>query len=188
MNWKATAVLIVTSCSLTAMAQEGAKDIPKFRLCHTTYALCTFAQCGPAKGPEKHETTTCSCNVWQGYSVAAYSPDGKECDGAKEKDGQTIVISRYYPIPGYATCSDQNQPWAMCLNKKCTVDDKNKTKANCTCDVKKDQGEYLAKYGPVCSKGIVSSATVGDLDAITHFLKGRDEIPVQDFIVYNSTQ
>ncbi len=192
-----TVLLVVASCGITAMAQEGAKDPPKFLLCHTTYALCTFSQCGPAVAQGNQETTTCACRVWQGYSVAAYSPSGTECDGqTKTPDGQTQVISRYYPIPGYGTCSN-NKPWAMCLDKPCVVDSNDKTKANCTCSVedrqklKQGQGEekdYLVKYGSECPAGIISSATVLDLNGITRFLKGQDEIPVQDFIVANPEQ
>src|SRR5271166_3626387 len=123
-----TALVIVTSCGITALAQEPAKKVSDFELCHTTYALCTFSQCGQATGSGKQKTTTCSCSVWQGYSVAAYSTSGTECDGpTKNPAGQTIVVSRYYPIPGYATCSN-TKPWAMCLDKQCTVDDKDKTK------------------------------------------------------------
>ena len=190
-------LLVVTSCSITAIAQEGAKDQSKFRLCHATYALCTFSQCGPAVVQGKQGTTTCACRVWQGYSVAAKSPSGTECDGeTKGSDGQTKVISRYYPIPGYGTCSN-DKAWAMCLDKPCTVDSKDKTKANCACSVenrqvvKQGQGEqkdYLIRYGSVCPTGIISSATVFDLDAITRFLKGQDEIPMQDFIVANPKQ
>jgi len=71
----------------------------------------------------------------------------------------------------------------MCLDKPCTVDDKDKTKAGCSCDVKEEQGDYLAKFGSGCPTGIISSATVLDLDKITDFLKTQDKIPVQDFIV-----
>jgi hypothetical protein len=192
-----TVLLVITSCRITAMAQAGAMHHPEFLLCHTAYALCTFSQCGPAVAQGKQETTTCSCRVWKGYSVAAYSGSGTECDGqSTTPDGQTKVISRYYPIPGYGTCSN-NKPWAMCLDKSCVVDSNDKTRANCNCSVedrqtvKQGQGEqkdYLVRYGSSCPSGIISSATVLDLDGITHFLKGKDEIPVQAFIVSKPKQ
>jgi hypothetical protein len=194
-------LLVVTSGGITAMAQVVVKDHSKFLLCHTTYALCTFSECGPAVADGNQETTTCACRIWQGYSVAARAPkgtpSGNECDGQKTtSDGQTTVISRYYPIPGYGVCSN-NKPWAMCLDKLCTVDPNDKTKANCVCSVEDrqlmkqghgEQRDYLVRNGSMCPSGIISSATVLDLHKITQFLKTKDEIPVQDFIVANPKQ
>ncbi|HTX75174.1 MAG TPA: hypothetical protein VMD29_03135 [Terracidiphilus sp.] len=195
-------LLVVTACGITATAQETKKDKSPFRLCHTTYALCTFAQCGPAVAQGNRETTTCACRVWQGYSVAAVAPKGTECDGPRTtRDGKIKVISRYYPIPGYGTCSNNN-PWAMCLDMPCVVDSNDKTKANCTCSVQNRQSvtraqkkkvdeskmDYLVSYGAACPSGIISSATVFDLDNITGFLNSQDKIPVQDFIVAEPKQ
>lgn len=66
--------------------------------------------------------------MWQGYSV------GTECEKPKTADDQTTVRSRYYPIPGYGSCSNE-KPWAMCLDMPCVVDSNDKTKASCTCSV-----------------------------------------------------
>jgi len=168
-------LLIVMGCSITALAQEAT---PKpFQVCQGTYALCTFSQCGPAQG-KGQQTSACSCNVWQGYSV------GRECEKSKIVNGQTVIRSRYYPIPGYGTCSN-SKAWAMCLDKKCVVDSNDKTKASCTCSVEGQgkQQDYLVTYGSACPAGIISSATVLDLNSITDFLKTKDEIPVQDFII-----
>ncbi|HMD19088.1 MAG TPA: hypothetical protein VKH40_02135 [Alloacidobacterium sp.] len=171
-----TALLIVTSCSLTALSQETAKAKP-FEVCQGTYALCTFSKCEATPGLN---TASCSCGVWQGYSV------GTECEGPKKNpDGQTTVRSRYYPIPGYARCTNSN-PWAMCLDKPCTVDEKDKTRASCDCSVLEGKGDYLVQFE--CPAGIISSATVLDLDKITDFLETQDKIPVQDFIVLNPRQ
>jgi hypothetical protein len=173
------ALLIVMSCNLT-LAQEAAKEKP-FQVCQGTYALCTFSQCGPAQaqGPGQDSTTTCTCRVRPGPSV------GTECEQpATAPDGQTIIRSRYYPISGYARCSN-NKPWAMCLDVKCTVD-KDKAHAKCGCSVQEEKGDYLVQTG--CPTGIISSATVLDLDKITDFLETQDQIPVSNFLVLNPKQ
>jgi hypothetical protein len=78
----------------------------------------------------------------------------------------------------------------MCLDSPCVVDenDKNdKTKANCACSVEQGKGDYLVRGG--CPTGIISSATVLDLDTITDFLERQDKIsPVPDFKVVNQKQ
>jgi hypothetical protein len=178
-------LLMIAGSSLTALAQEAPQPKP-FQLCQGTYSLCTFSECGPAQAQGNQITTACSCHVWQGYSV------GTECEKPKTVDGQTMVRSRYYPIPGYGSCSN-DQPWAMCLDMPCVVDSNDKTKASCTCsvenrkDVKQGQGEqknYLVKYGSGCPTGIISSATVFDLNTITTWLENhQDDIPIQDFII-----
>jgi len=176
-----TALLMATSGS-NALSQTPAKDPAPFQVCHGTYALCTFSQCGEVQG--KQPTVFCACRVRQDYSV------GTECEGpTKNPEGQTMVRSRYHPIDSYARCTN-NKPWAMCLDAPCVVDkdDKDdKTKANCACAVLQDQGDYLVQSG--CPTGIISSATVLDLDTITDFLETQDNIlPVPDFKVVNQKQ
>src|SRR5271170_2619096 len=162
-------LVMVTSCSITVLSQEPAKASPRasplkplapaFQVCQGTYALCTFAQCGKE---EKHKgekpTVACACNVKHDYSV------GTECEGPKKDPvGQTIVRSRYHPIDGYARCSN-NKPWAMCLDSPCVIDKNDATKASCTCSVLQGKGDYVVTSS--CTTGIISSATVLDLDKI----------------------
>jgi hypothetical protein len=179
-----TALFILTTCTLTVLAQKPAVETPAFSVCMSDYALCTFSECGKPEAQGK--TVACSCRVRQGYSV------GTECEGPKKNSaGQTILRSRYYPIPGYARCSN-SKPWAMCLDATCTVDPKDidpadkKPRAKCTCGVLKDKGDYLVTNS--CPTGIISSATVLDLDQITDFLETQDKIPVNNFVVLNPKQ
>jgi hypothetical protein len=198
------AILLMTvSCSITAFSQEPAKSQAppktqeaaktpepaktpkKFMVCENEYALCTFSQCGEEQKHEgKPSTVACACSVQHDYSV------GTECEGPKtNRTGQTIVRSRYHPIDGYARCTN-DKPWAMCLDSPCVIDsnDPNKaTKASCTCSVQKNQGDYLVPTA--CTTGIISSATVLDLDKITDFMETSDKIPsVPDLKVINPKQ
>ena len=190
-----TALLVAASGSPNALSQTSAQGPGQFQVCHETYALCTFSQCGEIQG--KQPTVFCSCSVMQDYSV------GTECEGpTKNPEAQTVLRSRYHPVDSYARCTN-NKPWAMCLDAPCVVDkdDKNdkddKTKANCACAVQEGKGDYVVgnepgQEGPVqfgCPTGIISSATVLDVDSITDFLATQDTIPpVPDFKVVNHKQ
>lgn len=192
-----TALLMATGGTINALSQTPAKDPAGFQVCHGTYALCTFSQCGEVQG--KQPTVFCSCRVRQGYSVGTeqdYSI-GTECEGpTKNPEGQTVLRSRYHPIDSYARCTN-NKPWAMCLDSPCVVDQNDKTKASCACSVQEGKGDYVVGNKPGqggavqfgCPTGIISSATVLDVDSITDFLATQDTIPpVPDFKVINHKQ
>jgi hypothetical protein len=171
-------------CCLRALSQTPATDAAPFQVCHKEYALCTFSQCGKIAGQQT--TTTCTCEVRQDFSV------GRECDGPTPlPDGGTQVMSRYHPISTYSRCSNK-RPWAMCLDSRCTVDkaaqdDKTKpVRASCECGVESGKGDYLVQPGTAqCTNGVISSATVDDLDQITDFLENHPNLHIPNFTVVN---
>jgi hypothetical protein len=187
----ATALLMVASCSVPALAQSTPKTTPPaplvppppFYACRMTYALCTFSACDLVVLMGDKATTTCGCKViTDGWSVGA-----KDCKA--DKPDETHVKSRYFPIRTYARCSNK-RPWAMCLDSDCTLDKTDKTKAACTCSVKHEVGDYLVEPDSPgtpsqCDSGIISSATVSDLDTISDFLEKQDKMPVYDMLVVN---
>jgi len=187
----ATALLMVAGCSIPALAQTTEKATPPaplvppppFYACRMTYALCTFSACDIVVLMGDKATTTCGCKViTDGWSVGA-----KDCKADKPDDMH--VKSRYFPIRTYARCSNK-RPWAMCLDSDCTLDKNDKTKAACTCSVKRDVGDYLVEPDSPgtpsqCDSGIISSATVSDLDTISDFLQKQDKMPVYDMLVVN---
>jgi hypothetical protein len=79
----------------------------------------------------------------------------------------------------YAVCSN-DRAWAWCLDKPCTVDKDNPSKASCACTLVKDQGPYVVvtdKYNDsTCTTDIWSSATVQAITQITDFLKTQDKL------------
>ncbi len=180
------ALPMFAGCCLTALSQTTAKDTAPFLVCHNEYALCTFSKCGSVQVLGAQATTMCACNVRNDFSV------GKECAGpTKLDDGQTQVMSRYHPISTYSRCSN-NRPWAMCLDSRCTVDktaQDDKTKpvlASCECAVLSGQGDYLVQPGTAqCTNGVISSATVDDLDQITDFLESQPDLHIPNFTVVN---
>ena len=185
-KWMVFVLPMFTVCCLSALSQAPAKDTSDFQVCDKEYALCTFSQCGSVQVLGAQATTMCTCNVRKDFSV------GKECAGpTKLADGQTQVMSRYHPITTYSRCSN-NRQWAMCLDSPCTIDPTNpadKTKpqqAQCKCSVVSGQGDWLVQPGTAqCTNGVISSATVDDLDQITDYLENHPELHIPNFTVVN---
>jgi len=179
-------LLVVTSCSITALAEDSVKPAPAtkpapFILCQSTYALCTFSPCTGVEVLGKAATTTCDCDL----KIDQWSVGQKACPTQQEVS-KNQTKSRYSPIKCYTRCSN-NRPWAMCLDSPCTI---HGSKATCTCSIQQGLGDYLAlpeKPGvsSQCATGIISSATVDDLDGITDFLQTQDKLRVFDFKVVN---
>lgn len=153
-------------------ASESAIAQSDFKLCKSTYALCTTATCTPIPG--NADSVSCACEVRTGYSA------GQEpCQAEKQTSRGTLIESRYFPVKSYAQCAN-DRPWAWCLDKSCIVDKNDPAKADCTCSVVKDQGPYViitdTYSAATCTTGLYSSATVKQLDDITDFLKDRPQL------------
>jgi len=160
-------ILLSAVCLWTTTAQ-AADD---FSVCKGTFALCTTATCTPTPG--KEGTVSCGCEVKNGYSAGHQS-----CQQAREV-GPGRLMSRYYPVKYHAICSN-SRPWASCLDKPCTVDKDNPSKATCACSLVQNAGDYVVvtpTYDPsTCTTGIVSSATVQNAAQLTDFLKTQPEL------------
>jgi hypothetical protein len=164
--------LIGASVQSGAFAGEAQKALP-FRVCKATFALCTVAACDPI--PDKPDQVACHCTVNDGFSVGS---DKVSCADL-EKQRPPNLSSRYYPIKVAAKCVE-DRPWAFCLDSPCVVDENNPRAAACACTlVNKSPSPPVAPwvvvtsaYSPTtCTTGIVSSATVADVETVTDFLK-----------------
>ena len=150
--------------SLALASGAHAQDL---KVCDSTFALCTIAWCDPIPGNDKQ--VSCHCTVNKGYSAGA-----EACSGIQQTPEGQQIRSRYYPVKSYAVCSN-NRPWAWCLDKPCIIDKNNPEAAACKCDVVKDLGAYVivtSNYTPTtCTTGVISSATVTQIDQATESLK-----------------
>jgi hypothetical protein len=150
--------------SLALASGAHAQDL---KVCDSTFALCTIAWCDPIPGNDKQ--VSCHCTVNKGYSAGA-----EACPGIQQTPEGQQIRSRYYPVKSYAVCSN-NRPWAWCLDKPCIIDKNNPEAAACKCDVVKDLGAYVivtSNYTPAtCTTGVISSATVTQIDQATESLK-----------------
>lgn len=162
-------------------ACTGEEQQASFKVCESTYALCTAAPCTPVAG--KEDTVSCACEVKTGYSA------GQEpCQGVKETIEGKQISSRYYPVKSYAIC-DNDRPWAWCLDKPCIVDKDDPTKASCACTTVKDQGPYVivtdTYTDTTCTTGLISSATVTQDHQVTNFLKTNKDLKPFEIKVLN---
>lgn len=155
---------------LALVAPAQAQDL---KVCEGTFALCTVAWCDPVPGNDKQ--VTCRCTVNKGYSAGA-----EDCTGVVQTPKGQQIRSRYSPVKSYATCSN-DRPWAWCLDKPCLIDKNNPQAAACACDLVKDLGTYVivtSEYTPAtCTSGIISSATVPQVDQATESLKKAKVLP-----------
>jgi len=149
---------------LAAASQTHGAD---YTVCKSTYALCTTAECTPVPG--RDDQVTCACEVRTGYSAGETA-----CRPAKKTAEGTEIVSRYFPVKSLSICAN-DRPWADCLDKSCTVDAKDPTKAMCACTTESGKGPYVVvgdTFTPsTCTTGVISSATVELNREITEFLK-----------------
>jgi hypothetical protein len=155
-------------------------------LCKQQYALCTSAVCVPQPGdPTK---VICKCDVEDGASMASVACDTLQ--PSTDANGIRTVFSTYsltQSIQGLKamTCPG-NTPWSQCLNKRCTVDPSNPTKAICICDVVRSPDPWMTLGGncdtSTCATSYWSGATIPDAYSGGAFMSkalGLDKSPVQ---------
>jgi hypothetical protein len=162
----AAGVLAITSAFAPgAWAQD-------FKVCKSTFALCTIAPCDPIPGNDKE--VACHCTVNKGYSAGQQA-----CQDVKDTPEGQQIRSRYYPVHSYAVCSN-DRPWAGCLDKPCLIDKNNPEAASCACGVVKNLGDYVivtSDYtSATCTTGVISSATVQQSGQITDYLKTKSKL------------
>jgi len=164
--------ILCAAFALVAGPAAAADSQPAFKVCYSTYALCTTASCTPAK--DSSETVICDCEVQTGYSLGT-----EDCSDVELTDEGDRIKSRYYPVKSYAACAN-DRPWAYCLDKPCVIDAENPAKATCDCTLAQDQGPYVivtdTYTDKTCTTGTISSATVKDVDTVTEFLKTSDDL------------
>jgi hypothetical protein len=169
---KKAAFLGAIVAGLASAAASAGATAADFRVCKSTYALCTRAKCTAELGNAK--AATCACEVRTGYSVGS-----TPCQEPKQTNAGEQIRSRYYPIKSYAHCAN-NRPWANCYDKECVVAKDDPSKAACTCSVKENEGDYVRVTGSysveTCTIGLWSSATVSQLEEVTDFLKGQKDL------------
>jgi hypothetical protein len=108
------------------------------------------------------------------HGQSRFSTGAQPCTGVASTPHGEQIRSRYYPVQSYAICRN-DRPWAWCLDKPCLIDKNNPEAATCTCDKVKGLGAYVivtTKYTPeTCTTGVISSATVPQIDQATQSLK-----------------
>jgi hypothetical protein len=166
-------MLGVVATILGGPGQAQQLSAQQLTACNGIFALCTIAPCDPIPGNDKQ--VLCHCTVNRGYSAGA-----EPCQRPQKIDDKQLIHSRYYPVKSYAICNN-DRPWAWCLDKPCIIDNNNPEAAACTCDIAKDKGDYVivtSNYtSATCTTGVISSATVEQIDQATASLKRSRALP-----------
>ncbi len=166
------AVCLVIACGMATAFGVAAKA-QGFKVCKSTFALCTMARCDPIPGQGKE--VACHCTVNQGYSAGQ-----QPCQDVKDTPEGQQIRSRYYPVHSYAICSNA-RAWAWCLDKPCIIDKNNPQAATCACDAVNNLGDYIIvttkDTATTCTTGIISSATVQQSTQITDYLNKSKVLP-----------
>lgn len=142
------------------------------QVCEHPYALCTSAMCVPQ--PSDPSKAICICDVVEGRSMATIA-----CSDLKPitEAGIQIIYSTFsfeqFRKGKLAMKCPHGTPWTWCLNKRCTVDPENPTKANCICDVVQT-GEWMTLGGDcdvsTCKTGHWSGASIHDFEQTNVFM------------------
>jgi hypothetical protein len=127
-------LLLATAAATTIAIAYEKTNHSQFYLCRHSYALCTSALCVPQPGnPEK---AICFCDVEEGASMATVPC--KNLSPTVDSHGVRTIYSTFslkqFKNKKAMRCPE-GKPWTWCLNKICTVDPTNSSKAICLCDV-----------------------------------------------------
>ncbi len=164
----------------------GKEEKRQLTLCEQTYALCTSAKCVPMPGDPSR--AICTCTVEEGKSMATV-PCEKLKPTVDENKIRTIYstfnFKQYREGKKIMQCPG-GTPWTDCLNKTCTVDPDNPTKAICTCDVIRSSEDWVTFGGgcetATCGKAYFSGAPVKASEEANAFMTkelGLPEVPVK---------
>jgi hypothetical protein len=138
--------------------------------CEQTYALCIKAPCTPIvtynkkDGTYSIEQADCVCDVLPGWSMGPGACDKR---APQTVNGRTFLVSTYSNFFNKTnlnlSCPSTSQKWAWCYGSPCVVDEKNPSKAICTCPINTGPATTL---GGECRQeacnGIWSAATEKD--------------------------
>jgi len=163
-----------------ARSQEGQNQ-----LCTQQYALCTSAQCVPQPGDPTR--SICYCDVEEGKSLGTVPCD--QLRPSTDANGVRTVYSTFslqqFQAGKRGMKCPAGTPWSNCLNKRCTVDPADPTKAICVCDVVRS-GAWMTAGGDcdtdTCKTGYWSGATLAGSANNNAFMiraMGLDKSPVK---------
>ena len=177
------AVLLAGATTAPAFAQaveKADRTVEEIRqqttFCEGTYALCIKAPCTPIPTQPRlvnyaTDHALCSCNVVRGWSMG---PGECEDRAPVTQGGRTYLIStysnRYNKEEKTLSCGKETQ-WAWCYGAPCVVDEKDPTKAVCTCPVMTGRAQTLGGgcQSDACERIWSAATPAGDAFASNHF-------------------
>jgi hypothetical protein len=135
------AIFIFVVCVINYIVKSMNKG-SKIIKCNMKFGLCPAAKCIP--NPYDESNAYCMCDVANGVNYSVGNNDCKNIQPYTSKSGQEIIFSDFSPVitkMGYHL--QRCPPEAVnlnCMNKICSVDPNNSSKAICLCDKLNNNG------------------------------------------------
>jgi len=143
--------------------------------CNQKYGLCPAAKCIP--NPYDKTQAYCWCDVVTGVNYSLGNDSCKKISPYSSKTGEEFIYSTFSPIiktMGYHTTECPPQEINLnCMNKICSVDPNDATKAICICDTTDNKGlNWLTfnKDKSATSCNYQSGASMEDYKTINSFI------------------
>lgn len=192
-----SAWLAVLVATLSLAAAAGAADQTSQRLdgkilqmCTGKYAICDAALCAPLAaqaGPPGSKsvqptTAVCTCEVKIGPNLGPGPCDNRTPSGP---NGEYIMSTYSYALKNpYLTCKSGGTR-TVCFGYPCVIDQKDPSRAHCTCPIKYDSEEFQTQGGNCnpasCSNELWQGGTPNEYKLINEiFTKATGEQPPQD--------
>ncbi len=142
MYLRATVLAVMPLLSFAALAQDDPPPtIGAATMCTGKYALCIKAPCTPvvtyANGTFSITEANCTCDVLVGNNMGPGDCDSRAPVTSGEQTYLISTYSNFYNKTNLTlSCPDPSTMWAWCYGSPCVVDEKDPSKATCTCPVK----------------------------------------------------
>ncbi|HKH44024.1 MAG TPA: hypothetical protein VKM72_05105 [Thermoanaerobaculia bacterium] len=186
-----SAWLVVLVATLGLAAAAGADEASQrldrkvLQMCEGTYAICDAALCTPLaaqKGPAGSKsvqptTAVCTCEVKKGRNLGPGPCDNRIPSGP---NGEYIMSTYSYARKDpYLTCPKGNAR-TVCFGYPCIIDQKDPSRAHCTCPITYDSVEFKTQGGGCnvanCSKDLWQGGTPDEYKIINEmFTKATGE-------------
>lgn len=181
------ALALATALSYAALAQDPpAPGSGPAVFCNQPYALCIKAACAPvvtrnSDGTYAVTEANCTCDVLTGWSMG---PGACDTRAPQKADNRTYLISTYsnfYNKTNLTLKCPDSTLWAWCYGAPCVVDEKDPSKATCTCPVQVSKAFTLGGSCREAScRGIWSAASEAENTfANNHFYQYMTEHNLQ---------
>lgn len=148
--------------------------------CNQKYGLCPAAKCVPS--PFDSSQAYCWCDVVMGVNYSLGNDSCEKISPYFSETGQEFIYSTFSPSiqdRGYHTVKCPPQATNLnCMNKICSVDPNDLTKAVCICDTTDNQGLPWITFNQnktPTSCNYQSGASLQDYKTITSFIDSNSK-------------
>ncbi len=181
--WKLTGLFVIALAALVGGSAK-ADDQTDFKVCQSTYALCTTASMHAGRGHQGYRGLRLRGEDGLFGRSSKIARPKKWRQAPEQKSSRVIFRSRAMPS------APMTGPGSV-LDKPCTIDKDDPTKASCACTSVKDQGPYIIITDTLTSITPAPRTSTPrrrwtQVTQVTDFLKTNADLKPFDIEVLNS--